>query len=66
VIPNTPREDVPEGKDEHGNVEQRKVGYAAEAGWRQQAACSTFEIASAWADGLRDGGQAVRSRGSWC
>jgi len=26
VIPNTPREDVPEGKDEHGNVEQRKVG----------------------------------------
>jgi seryl-tRNA synthetase len=26
VIPNTPRADVPEGKDEHGNVEQRKVG----------------------------------------
>src|SRR4029450_2523772 len=26
VIPNTPREDVAEGKDEHGNVEQRKVG----------------------------------------
>jgi seryl-tRNA synthetase len=26
VIPNLPREDVPEGKDEHGNVEQRKVG----------------------------------------
>jgi seryl-tRNA synthetase len=26
VIPNTPREDVPEGKDEHSNVEQRKVG----------------------------------------
>ena len=26
VIPNIPREDVPEGKDEHGNVEQRKVG----------------------------------------
>jgi seryl-tRNA synthetase len=26
VIPNIPREDVPEGADEHGNVEQRKVG----------------------------------------
>jgi seryl-tRNA synthetase len=26
VIPNIPREDVPEGKDEHGNVEQRKAG----------------------------------------
>jgi seryl-tRNA synthetase len=26
VIPNTPRADVPEGKDEHGNVEQRTVG----------------------------------------
>jgi seryl-tRNA synthetase len=26
VIPNTPREDVPEGKDEHGNKEVRKVG----------------------------------------
>jgi seryl-tRNA synthetase len=26
VIPNTPREDVPEGKDEHGNKEIRKVG----------------------------------------
>ena len=26
VIPNLPREDVPEGKDEHGNVELRKVG----------------------------------------
>ena len=26
MIPNLPREDVPEGKDEHGNVEQRKVG----------------------------------------
>jgi seryl-tRNA synthetase len=25
IIPNTPREDVPEGTDEHGNVEQRKV-----------------------------------------
>ena len=26
VIPNLPRQDVPEGKDEHGNVEVRKVG----------------------------------------
>ena len=26
VIPNIPRGDVPEGTDEHGNVEQRKVG----------------------------------------
>ncbi|MDX2203317.1 MAG: aminoacyl--tRNA ligase-related protein, partial [Hyphomicrobiaceae bacterium] len=26
VIPNIPREEVPEGSDEHGNVEQRKVG----------------------------------------
>jgi seryl-tRNA synthetase len=27
-IPNTPREDVPEGRDEHGNVETRRFGAA--------------------------------------
>ncbi len=29
-IPNTPREDVPEGRDEHGNVETRRFGTAPE------------------------------------
>ena len=60
VIPNLPREDVPEGKDEHGNVEQRKVGDAAEARRHQQADAALRDRRAARPDGLRDGGQAVR------
>ena len=60
VIPNTPRQDVPEGKDEHGNKEVRKVGAPPKlAGINKPL--QHFEIGErARPDGLRDGGQAVR------
>ena len=59
VIPNMPREDVPEGKDEHGNMELRKVGAPPKlAGINKPL--QHFEIGErAGPDGLRDGGQAV-------
>ena len=59
VIPNLPADDVPEGADEKGNKEIRKVGDAAEARLDQQAAAALRDRRGAGADGLRDGGQAV-------
>ena len=59
VIPNLPRDEVPEGKDEHGNKEVRRVGEPPKLGWHQQAAAAFRDRRGARADGLRDGGQAV-------
>ena len=59
VIPNLPAEDVPEGADEKGNKEVRKVGTPPKLGVDQQAAAALRDRRGAGPDGLRDGGQAV-------
>jgi len=60
-IPNTPREDVPEGRDEHGNVETRRFGTAPDfaAGFTPK---EHFEIGEAL--GLMDFEAAARMSGA--
>ena len=58
TIPNLPLAEVPDGKDETGNVEHHKFGAKREYAFKPKAA---FRIGrSARADGFRDGGEIVR------
>ena len=61
VIPNLPRAEVPEGTDEHGNVEQRKVGTPPALGGINQPK-QHFEIGEAL--GLMDFETAAKLSGS--
>ena len=59
VIPNLPRDDVPEGKDEKDNKEMRRVGEPPKLGWINKPQAALRDRRGAGADGLRDGGEAV-------
>ena len=59
VIPNIPREEVPEGKDEKDNKEVRRVGEPPKLGWTNKPQAALRDRRGAGPDGLRDGGEAV-------
>ena len=61
VIPNLPREDVPDGKDEHDNKEVRRVGEPPKLGWTNKPK-QHFEIGEAL--GLMDFETAAKLSGS--
>ena len=58
VLPNVPLPDVPNGKDEHDNVELRRVGEPRQMGWAKEH----FEIGEAL--GLMDFERAARLSGA--
>ena len=55
-FPNLPKDDVPVGADEHGNVERHRFGNADEPRQRQAA---FRDRRSSRPDGFRDGGEAL-------
>ena len=63
-IPNLPLDEVPDGADEHGNVEHHHFGAKRNYAVRAEAAFRAGR--SARADGFRDRGEAFRARASWC